>query len=588
MMVKMHFCKAITSLFQESIVICLVNLQSLDICECPLLEEVVSKDARVDEVTKTCKTLEFPKLKKIKLESLRRFKSFTSQSNSSVVHQALFNQVYFPKMEVLNIYNLDCIVKLLGKEMPITSLHKLTAISLYDCVELQSIEESDSIQLLENVVYLSVKRCNALEELFDVDGIKVTNDDAEINMFGRLRTLCLQSLPELEHITRMVPKGIRVFQNLTDLTVEDCNRLRYLFSPSIVNSLVALEYLSIENCEALQEIIGREKEEENTSETRNIVNKPPSNLHHLRQVVSMDAKQNEVIDILEFPKLNKLRLCDLSNFKSFRSESNNDGILQTLFNQVTLPNMKEVDISGLQYIVMLVNIEEMPVRHMRVKDCYNLRTISQLDSSKSLQNLEILEVEGCKALEVLFDFECLKVTKDHAESVFGRLRSLKLESLDKLVHIMGIVSKGIRVFENLTSIVVEKCGNLEYLFSTSMAYSLVSLYVLEVSDCKSIKTIIGKEEEKEGTSEIKTVEAMKTRIAFPNLNRLLLKNLSSIQMFCSENCELVFPLLKDLTIKNCPMMKELSPWPVSAPKLDTSDLLDKAGGLAEEDQVCNK
>ncbi|CAA3020237.1 Disease resistance protein RPS2 [Olea europaea subsp. europaea] len=242
--------------------------------------------------------------------------------------------------------------------------------------------------------------------------------------------------------------------------------------------------------------------------------------------------------------------------------------------------MKELVINGLQYIVMLVNTEEMPIRSLyhvretRVNDCHNLLTIAQLDSSKSLQNLEMLKVEDCKALEVLFDFECLKVTKDHAESVLGRLRSLQLKSLDKLANIIGIVPSGIHVFENLTSIVVERCGFLKNLFSPSMANSLVALNILEVSDCGSIEEIIEKEE---GTSEIKRVEGMKTIIVFPKLDCLLLKNLSSIQMFCSRNYEIVFPLLKYLTIENCPMMKKLSPWPVRAPKLNISSLLDNAG-----------
>ncbi|CAA2983181.1 disease resistance At4g27190-like [Olea europaea subsp. europaea] len=265
--IKMHFCKAITSLFRESVAICLVNLQSLDIYKCPMLEEVVSTDVPENEVPKTCKMLEFPNLKEVKLEYLSRLKSFTSQSNNGAVRQALFNQVHFPNMEVLNVYNLDCIAKLVGKERPIPSLHKLTAISLYDCVELLAIEESDSIQLLENLVYLSVKGCNALEVLFDFEGITVTNDDAENNILGRLTKLRLETLPELVHITRMVPKGICVFQNLTDLNVTDCRSLKCLFSPSIVNSLAALEILAITSCEALEEITGREEDEE-VEETR--------------------------------------------------------------------------------------------------------------------------------------------------------------------------------------------------------------------------------------------------------------------------------------------------------------------------------
>ncbi|CAA3012064.1 Hypothetical predicted protein [Olea europaea subsp. europaea] len=294
-------CGTIRSLFPKSIAKCLVNLQSLEIFNCHMLAEVVSADARENEVTKICERLEFPKLRIVNLSSLTQFKSFTSQSNSGFDRQTLFNQVNFPNVECMDVKRLDCTVKLI---------------------------EFDSIQSLQSLEYLHVLECKAFQVLFDFEGMKVTNDDAEINMLGRLETLLLTDLPQLVNIKRMVPEGIRVFQNLTNLDVTGCESLRYLFSLSIVNSLVALEELSIDNCKALEEIIGRE-EEENTSETRNIVMdaNTPSNLHHFTQVVSMDAKRNGVIDMLEFPKLNSLVLIGLSNFKSFRFESNNDSII---------------------------------------------------------------------------------------------------------------------------------------------------------------------------------------------------------------------------------------------------------------------
>ncbi|XP_022874216.1 uncharacterized protein LOC111393044 [Olea europaea var. sylvestris] len=96
--------------------------------------------------------------------------------------------------------------------------------------------EFDSIQSLQNLEYPRVLDCKALQVLFDFEGMKVTNDDAEINMLGRLETLLLTDLPQLVNITRMVPEGIRVFQNLTNLDVTGCESLRYLFSPSIIRS----------------------------------------------------------------------------------------------------------------------------------------------------------------------------------------------------------------------------------------------------------------------------------------------------------------------------------------------------------------
>ncbi|CAI9765870.1 unnamed protein product [Fraxinus pennsylvanica] len=216
-----------------------------------------------------------------------------------------------------------------------------------------------------------------------------------------------------------------------------------------------------------------------------------------------------------------------------------------------------------------------------VSYCAELLTIVESDSIQSLQNLEDLYVRKCYAFEVLFDFEGMKVTNDDAEiNMLGRLTSLKLGALPNLVHIIRMVPKGIRVFQNLTNLTVVDCKSLIYLFSPSMANSLVALKDLQVSFCNSIKAIVGKEEEEEeeeeGTSEIKRVEAKKARIEFPKLELLRLRTMWSIQMFCSQNCDLVFPLLKDLTIENCRMMTKLSPWPVSAPRLDISDYLDNA------------
>ncbi|CAA2974652.1 disease resistance At4g27190-like [Olea europaea subsp. europaea] len=551
MTVKMDNCKAVTSLFRESVARCLVNLQTLSISFCPMLEEVVSGDARENEVTKTCKKLEFPKLKNVKLDYLIRFKSFTYQSNSSAVHPTLFNQVTFPNMEDLSVSNLGCIVKLLGKEMPITSLHKLRRIKVFNCSQLLTIAESDSIQLLQNLDLLSVGFCNALEVLFDFEDIKVNNDDAENNMLGRLKTLKLYMLPNLVHITRMVPKGICVFQNLTNLEVTGCERLRYLFSPSMANSLVALEELSVWNCEALEEITGTEEEgvEEN---------------------IVMDAKRNEVIDMLQFPKLKGLHLNSLRNLKSFRSESNNDGILRALFNQVNLPNMEKLTVYGLHCVKLLG--KEMPITSLhkltalKVWKCAKLLTIAESDSIQLLQNLTDLRVVECDALKVLFDFEDIKVTNDDAKNnMLGRLTKLQLYSLPELVHIIRMVSKGICVLQNLTDLRVKECKSLKCLFSPSMASSLVALDILEVSNCASIEEIIGKEEE--GTSNIKIVEGMETKIVFPNMKHLVLKNLPSIQMFCSQNYELSFPSMENLTVEQCPNMTKLSPRPLSAPKL---------------------
>ena len=44
-------------------------------------------------------------------------------------------------------------------------------------------------------------------------------------------------------------------QNLTKLTVQHCDRLKYMFSYSMINSLLQLQYLAISRCESMEEVV---------------------------------------------------------------------------------------------------------------------------------------------------------------------------------------------------------------------------------------------------------------------------------------------------------------------------------------------
>ncbi|KAL2534949.1 NB-ARC domain-containing protein [Abeliophyllum distichum] len=454
-------CDKIRSMFSETIAKCMVNLQCLYIQNCWMLEEVVSTDTIENEVSHM---LGFPKLKEVTLQDLFSFKSFTSQ----YIRLTLFNQVTLPNLEKLDISIVTSMVKVLYDESNIRSLHRLRQ--------------------------MSVENLDGVSELFNFEGLSDTQNNVE-NVLGQLRSLELEILPKLVHITRMVPKGICVFQNLTSLVVRNCDSLRYLFSPSMANSLVALETLRVESCDTMEGIIGSEYE---TSED----------------------------GMIEFPNLKDLMLIVKSSF------------FETLFKQVKLPNLEKLNIGGLDRTVKML-YEGTQIR--------------------SLHKLRHMSVEQCDNMSILFDFEGLTVTEDLEESVLGRLEFLQLRELPKLVHIMRMVPKGIRLFQNLTSLQVSECGKLRYLFSPSTANSLVALQSLDVFKCETIEEIIGREgEECTSGSEIEMVEEGMTsgQIEFPKLSSLKLTSLERFRMFCSQNCDLVFPSLVKLLIEDCPGMEE--------------------------------
>ncbi|CAI9770350.1 unnamed protein product [Fraxinus pennsylvanica] len=291
------------------------------------------------------------------------------------------------------------------------------------------------------------------KSMLDEDSFEYLYGNHPIGALDGLQEINLRGIPKMKHLFKGVikPPSLR---NLMFLTIKGCPSLKSLFSESVASGMVNLQSLRIFNCEMLEEI------------------------------VSVDMEQNEVTQMLEFPKLQKIILAGLRNFKSFSCGSNKTvGVLNPLFKQVTLPN------------------------------------------------LEMLSIDG--------------------------------------LHITRMFPKGICIFKNLTNLRVERCDNIRYLFSPSMANSLVVLEQVSVKKCKAIEEIIGRQEE-DNTSNIEIVEEGTTSgIVFPKLRNLKLFDLDRFRLLSSQNYELVFPSLEYLRIENCPMATKLcSRQLLSAPKLD--------------------
>ena len=69
-----------------------------------------------------------------------------------------------------------------------------------------------------------------------------------------LKTMTLRNLSELRQICNG-PKYIVSLNNLGELNIIECKKLRAIFCDSIVKSLPQLKYLEIEDCDELVEII---------------------------------------------------------------------------------------------------------------------------------------------------------------------------------------------------------------------------------------------------------------------------------------------------------------------------------------------
>ncbi|MFQ6647272.1 hypothetical protein Gotur_019025 [Gossypium turneri] len=144
---------------------------------------------------------------------------------------------------------------------------------------------------------------------------------------------------------------------------------------------------------------------------------------------------------------------------------------------------------------------------------------------------------------------------------FSELRSITLEYLPQLISFCSqderysMSSEPLPLFNkqtypwlsNLTSLFINKCGNLEHLLSPSLANSMVQLQRFQILDCESLREIIFIEKIEEEKIDV---------ICFPRLNFLRIEGLRNLIFFCSRNYNIEFPLLKELEIEDCPKLKE--------------------------------
>ncbi|GKV49328.1 hypothetical protein SLEP1_g56083 [Rubroshorea leprosula] len=172
---------------------------------------------------------------------------------------------------------------------------------------------------------------------------------------------------------------------------------------------------------------------------------------------------------------------------------------------------------------------QLPLQEITVRDC-NIEEIIDDVEEQGNGNDIVEESEGCKLagslrsltlawLPKLISFfnsgNCSGISLFNDKFVFPNLEELELLRIN--VDMIWIASYCV---ENLTKLIIHGCDNLKYLFSSTMARSLVKLGHLEIEECKMMTKIISKENEEE-----------KGNLIFPELKFLRLIHLQNLVSF---------------------------------------------------------
>ncbi|GKV27736.1 hypothetical protein SLEP1_g36872 [Rubroshorea leprosula] len=215
------------------------------------------------------------------------------------------------------------------------------------------------------------------------------------------------------------------------------------------------------------------------------------------------------------------------------------------------------------------------LRKITVVDCHQLKNLFSFSMTRQLQ-LQEITVENCNNIEeIIDDVEEQGNGNDIVEEsegckLGGSLQSLTLRRLPKLISFFNSGNcSGISLFndkcrfpnleelvlsrinvdmiwiasycvENLTKLIIFGCDNLKYLFSSTVARSLVKLGHLQIEYCKMMTKVLSKENEEE-----------KGNLIFPGLKFLRLQHLQNLVSFYFGDSTIEFSSLKYLEVWSC-------------------------------------
>ncbi|XP_059598498.1 disease resistance protein At4g27190-like [Vitis vinifera] len=474
--VEVEDCDGLKFLFSLSVARGLSRLEETKVTRCKSMVEMVSqgrKEIKEDAVNVPL----FPELRSLTLKDLPKLSNFCFEENPVLSKPA--STIVGPSTPPLNqpeIRDGQLLLSLGGN---------LRSLKLKNCMSLLKLFPPS---LLQNLQELTLKDCDKLEQVFDLEELNV--DDGHVELLPKLKELRLIGLPKLRHICNCgssrnhfpssmasAPVGNIIFPKLSDITLESLPNLTSFVSPG---------YHSLQR------------------------------LHH----ADLDTPFLVLFDErVAFPSLKFLIISGLDNVKK---------IWHNQIPQNSFSNLGKV----------------------RVASCGKLLNIFPSCMLKRLQSLRMLILHDCRSLEAVFDVEGTNVNVNVKEGVtVTQLSKLIPRSLPKVEKIWNKDPHGILNFQNLKSIFIIKCQSLKNLFPASLVKDLVQLEELDLHSC-GIEEIVAKDNEVETAAKFVFPKVTSLRLShlhqlrsfypgahtsqWPLLKQLIVGACDKVDVFASE------------------------------------------------------
>ncbi|XVF77041.1 hypothetical protein PTKIN_Ptkin14bG0008100 [Pterospermum kingtungense] len=403
--VHLRQCGKLKSVFSFSLAQCLIRLQLLEIGICAELKQIVEEELKGDEQKTSAnrnpnKSLCLPKLKTLKIWYCERLEYIFPNFMAS---QGL------PQLQKLSMKDLPQLKQICRPAMqreensillsqPQELLPSLTELKLRDCPELIDalvIPKEAKLEFpkgfLQNLKKLTVQRCDELQELFKIDCSWEENR--------------AQPLSNLDHYFSL--------RSLKVVNISECGKLKSLFSPSLIQSLLQLEELQIEDCAELKTLFA---ELESVGETESNSHLHPLCLPRLTTLnITRCERLGYVLPVTlaqGLPQLEQLQIKDCAELKTFFAE------LESVGETESNSHLHPLWLKSEKQVVMFSKLESL-----KLESLPNLVSFNSVGYHLIFSSLGSLEIQDCPQMITSF-------TMDSISRVHARTKAVKAPQLD--------------------------------------------------------------------------------------------------------------------------------------------------------------
>jgi len=135
-------------------------------------------------------------------------------------------------------------------------VQRLESVSVVDCGDVRAPFPAKLLRALKNLSSVLIYGCKSLEEVFELGEADEGSSEEEKEL-PLLSSLTLLELPELKCIWKGPTRHVSL-QSLINLELYSLDKLTFIFTPSLAQSLPKLETLNISDCGELKHIIREE------------------------------------------------------------------------------------------------------------------------------------------------------------------------------------------------------------------------------------------------------------------------------------------------------------------------------------------